>query len=113
VHTRRRGFSHAWSSPEFLNQEQITPASDVFSLGVVLWELLTLREPWGGLAMGLVFASICSKSLEVPVEVEPALRPLRDVIPLCLQMLPKQRPSASEVVRALRAATYDERSEDR
>jgi serine/threonine protein kinase len=29
-----------WASPEMLNQQPVTSKSDVFSFGVVLWEVL-------------------------------------------------------------------------
>ncbi len=50
------GGSLAYMSPEQLDvanparderPESLTPASDVFSLGIVLWELLTLERPFG------------------------------------------------------------------
>src|SRR5688500_1618499 len=39
-----------WSPPEFLQDggyERATPAADVYSLGVVLWELCTCCLPYG------------------------------------------------------------------
>lgn len=39
--------SPGWQSPEMLSGQPYGKAADVFSFGVVLWETITLKEPWG------------------------------------------------------------------
>jgi len=37
-------------APEFLRGEPSNEKSDVYSFGVILWELVTLQQPWNGLS---------------------------------------------------------------
>ncbi len=48
-YTERIGTA-AWMAPEVqLEHESYDEAADVFSFGVVMWELLTLNKPYDGL----------------------------------------------------------------
>jgi len=38
--------SPGWQSPEVLSGQPYGKAADVFSFGVVAWEVATLKEPW-------------------------------------------------------------------
>jgi serine/threonine protein kinase len=38
-----------WTAPELLRNEPVSEKCDVFSLGVIIWELSTLKRPWEGL----------------------------------------------------------------
>lgn len=45
--TTKFNINPRWCAPEVLEGETATPASDVFSFGVVMWEMLTWETPWG------------------------------------------------------------------
>lgn len=38
-----------WMAPELIRNEPFTEKCDVFSLGVIMWELCTLNRPWEGI----------------------------------------------------------------
>lgn len=44
-------YSHQpeWMAPEVLRDEPSNEKSDVYSFGVILWELMTLQQPWSNL----------------------------------------------------------------
>lgn len=44
-------------APEVLRDEQSNEKSDIYSFGIILWELATLQQPWGNLNP----AQVCSK----------------------------------------------------
>ena len=54
----------SYAAPEALSNNQVSPATDMFSFGCVLWELLSLKEPWaelGGQAFQIMSKIIYEK----------------------------------------------------
>ena len=37
-----------WMAPELIRNEPFTEKCDIFSFGVIIWELCTLNKPWHG-----------------------------------------------------------------
>lgn len=40
--------SPAWMAPELLHGGEITPKADVFSFGIILWEMMSGKHPYEG-----------------------------------------------------------------
>jgi serine/threonine protein kinase len=74
---------------------------DVFSYGVILWELCTLLQPWEGMnAMQVVGAvGFQNRRLDIPDNTDPAIA---EIIAKCWQTDPKLRPSFADIMASLK-----------
>ena len=76
----------SYMSPEQASGEPLDGRSDLFSLGVVLYECSTGRHPFPGKTTAVILASILNRAPVAPVALNPEV-PLRlqDVINNCLE----------------------------
>ncbi|XP_020584720.1 serine/threonine-protein kinase EDR1-like isoform X1 [Phalaenopsis equestris] len=90
-----------WMAPELIRNEPITEKCDIFSLGVIMWELFTLSRPWEGVpAVQVVYAVANEGSrLEIPEG------PLGKLIADCWAE-PNERPSCQEIFTRLLDCEY-------
>ncbi|XP_026401177.1 serine/threonine-protein kinase EDR1-like isoform X3 [Papaver somniferum] len=90
-----------WMAPELIRNEPFTEKCDVFSLGVIMWELCTLNRPWEGVSpMQVVYAVANEGSrLEIPEG------PLGKLIQDCWAE-PDDRPSCEEILTRLLDCEY-------
>ena len=97
-----------YMSPEQLLGEAVTDESDVYSLGIMGYELLTLKTPYEGTtSVQLVTAHL--KKEPIPLaRLRPDVDPhLAELLQRCLSKNPRHRPRASEVAKALEQVTEE------
>ncbi|TKY57968.1 Serine/threonine-protein kinase EDR1 [Spatholobus suberectus] len=89
-----------WMAPEVLRNEPANEKCDVYSFGVILWELTTARIPWKGLNPMQVVGAVGfqNKRLEIPEDVNPVVA---QIICDCWQTEPHLRPSFSQLMSRL------------
>src|SRR5262249_4758051 len=95
-----------YMSPEQALGQQVDARSDIFSVGVVLYEMLTSRRPFGGDSLPAVLAEIKRAAPKPPDRVSPNLpASLHDVVKRCLMKSPEHRyPNGAELRDDLESA---------
>eukprot|EP00850_Spirogloea_muscicola_P000620 SM000002S05700 [mRNA] locus=s2:1699231:1706176:+ [translate_table: standard] len=93
-----------WMAPELLDGRStlVTEKVDVFSFGIVMWELLTGDEPYTNMHYGAIIGGILNDTLRPPVP-HGCHPPWKDLMERCWANSPEKRPSFSEVAAELRA----------
>ncbi|XP_020883094.1 serine/threonine-protein kinase EDR1 isoform X2 [Arabidopsis lyrata subsp. lyrata] len=90
-----------WMAPELIRNKPFTEKCDIFSLGVIMWELSTLRKPWEGVPPEKVVFAVAHEGsrLEIPDG------PLSKLIADCWAE-PEERPNCEEILRGLLDCEY-------
>ncbi len=88
-----------YAAPEQLASKAPLPASDVYALGLMLWEMLHGRSPWAGLDLA---QALLRRRQETPLPSRGAPW-VRDLLEQMLAVDPELRPSAGQVADTMAA----------
>ena len=94
-----------WMAPEVLRNEPSDEKSDIFSFGVIFWELITMAEPWSGLNPMQVVGAVgfAGNRLAVPEDADPEVRAVCED---CWRAAPARRPSFLDLQRRLKPIVH-------
>ncbi|KAK9056407.1 hypothetical protein SSX86_027498 [Deinandra increscens subsp. villosa] len=97
--------TYRWMAPEMVKEKPYTRKVDVYSFGIVLWELTTALLPFQGMTPVQAAFAVAEKNERppLPASCQPALAHL---IKQCWAAEPSKRPDFTEIVQAL--DKYDE-----
>ncbi|XP_051265870.1 mitogen-activated protein kinase kinase kinase 7 isoform X3 [Dicentrarchus labrax] len=98
--TNNKG-SAAWMAPEVFEGNNYSEKCDVFSWGIILWEVITRRKPFdeiGGPAFRIMWA--VHNGTRPPL-IKNLPKPLESLMTRCWSKDPSQRPSMEEIVKIM------------
>ena len=95
-----------WMAPEILRGEKYLEPADVYSYGVILWEMLVGEIPYMGRSIAQITGVVgyYQEKLTVPLRCN---KHLRKIVNNCLIFEPERRPSFAHII------SYIERQERR
>ncbi|XP_020640197.1 mitogen-activated protein kinase kinase kinase 12 [Pogona vitticeps] len=96
----------AWMAPEVIRNEPVSEKVDIWSFGVVLWELLTGEIPYKDVDSSAIIWGVGSNSLHLPV---PTSCPdgFKILLRQCWNSKPRNRPSFRQILLHLDIASAD------
>lgn len=87
-----------WLAPEVIKHNRCSTSSDVFSFGIILWELATREEVYQGLETMQIIAKVANERLRPPV---PHNCLWKDLMCQCWEENPAYRPSFETISKEL------------
>ncbi|XP_060532516.1 mitogen-activated protein kinase kinase kinase 11 isoform X2 [Cylas formicarius] len=92
--------TYAWMAPEVIKNSTFSKASDVWSYGVLLWELLTGEVPYKGIDTLAVAYGVAVNKLTLPIP-STCPQPWRKLMEKCWASDPHRRPSFEHILEDL------------
>ena len=94
-----KGCTAQYAAPEIFTKEVYSPRSDIYSVGVVILEIVTKKKPYDGLEINAVkYKTGSGKKLPVPLTIPPKVR---DILEQCFETDREMRPEIHRLIVVL------------
>ncbi|KAG3110531.1 hypothetical protein PI125_g9922 [Phytophthora idaei] len=90
-----------WAAPEVIRHEPYDEKADVYSYGIVLWELVERKDPYDNLNAFQVPLQVANEGLRPADFTRPAPLGLEQLMHQCWDADPEQRPSFADISQTL------------
>ena len=99
--------TYQWMAPEVINNgSKYTEKADVFSFGIILWELATRQPPYFGIDGKMVSEKVVKEGLRPKISEKEAPGPFLDLMKRCWHKDPERRPMFGEIIGELDAMNF-------
>jgi mitogen-activated protein kinase kinase kinase 11 len=92
--------TYRWMSPEVIRHEAYTQTADVYSYGIILWQLLTREDPFADMGQIEAAAVVAMEMKRPPFPLDTPVT-IKALIEQCWAEDPSSRPPFTEIVAAL------------
>ncbi|KAM6976681.1 mitogen-activated protein kinase kinase kinase 12 [Aplochiton taeniatus] len=96
----------AWMAPEVIRNEPVSEKVDIWSFGVVLWEMLTGEVPYKDVDSSAIIWGVGNNSLQLPIP-ESCPDGFKILLRQCWNCKPRNRPSFRQILLHLDIASAD------
>uniref|UniRef100_A0A3P9MHC5 Mitogen-activated protein kinase kinase kinase 12 n=1 Tax=Oryzias latipes TaxID=8090 RepID=A0A3P9MHC5_ORYLA len=96
----------AWMAPEVIRNEPVSEKVDIWSFGVVLWEMLTGEVPYKDVDSSAIIWGVGNNSLQLPVP-DSCPDSFKLLLRQCWNCKPRNRPSFRQILLHLDIASAD------
>ncbi|XP_056294122.1 mitogen-activated protein kinase kinase kinase 12-like [Pseudoliparis swirei] len=96
----------AWMAPEVIRNEPVSEKVDIWSFGVVLWEMLTGEVPYKDVDSSAIIWGVGNNSLHLPVP-DSCPESFKLLLRQCWNCKPRNRPSFRQILLHLDIASAD------
>ncbi|EFN52857.1 hypothetical protein CHLNCDRAFT_138337 [Chlorella variabilis] len=99
-HTQRASFFTSYMSPELFVRDDVSPALDVYSLGIILHMMYTGQDPYQGKSPAMIILAKVREEARLP-QLEGCPEAYQQLVWDCTHYERRSRPTAADLVRRL------------
>ena len=91
----------SWMAPEVFTSAEYTNKVDIYSFGIILWEMLTGEKPFAKMNAAQLAIAVCQRGERPPLPKD-CPEKLKNLIQSCWNQDPERRPRFTDIMNSIR-----------